>query len=97
MDDNNDLTVGGYTFLNIKDADMARNEIKKINYIESHTDMANLSYARKVYEKAIEDRYFKTPIGIEYLRNIQKELMEDDIDANSISPIPLYGVYASAD
>ena len=49
-----ELTVGGYVFASHEDAELARNEIKKIAYIESKMDMTNMSTVLGIYEKALK-------------------------------------------
>jgi len=92
-----ELTVDGYIFASNKDAELAKNEIRKIDYIEKHTDMSNLSVAFSLYRKAIEERYFQTPIGHEYLRDIQKALIAAGYSEQEIPAIPLYTTFARID
>lgn len=92
--DKESLTVDGYVFANPKDAELAKNEIKKIAYIENHTDMSNLNTCLLVYKKALEERYFQTPIGQEYMRDLQKAMRNGGIPEEEIEPIPLYTTFA---
>lgn len=92
-----ELTVDGYIFASPKDVELAKNEIRKIAYIESHTDMTNLSIAHSLYDKAISERFFQTPIGHEYLRDIQKALEAGGVKPEDIKPIPLYTTFARID
>ncbi|MCQ2523510.1 MAG: hypothetical protein MJ123_04155 [Lachnospiraceae bacterium] len=87
------LTVGGYIFASEEDADAAENEIKKIAYIESHTDLTNVSVIKKVYEKALETRAFTTPIGLEYMHNLWTILKDSGIPEDELKPIPLYSTF----
>lgn len=87
------LTVDGYIFANKEDAELAKAEIKKIDYIEKHVDMSNLEVAASVYEKALSERYFQTPIGLEYLRDIQKSIENSQKSETEVKPIPLYTTF----
>jgi len=89
-----ELTVDGYIFATPKDAELAKNEIRKISYLENHADMTNVSMAKSVYEKALEERYFQTPIGLEYLRDLQKVMESAGVPEDEIKPIPLYTTFS---
>ena len=91
------LTVDGYVFANHEDAEIAKNEIRKIEYIESHVDMTNIAVVKSVYEKALNERYFQTPIGLEYLRDLQKIMTSGGVKEEQIKPIPLYTTFKRID
>lgn len=91
------LTVDGYIFATPEDAEIAKNEIRKIEYIESHTDMSNLAIVKGIYEKALAERFFQTPIGFEYLRDLQKILSSGGVKEELIKPIPLYTTFKRID
>lgn len=86
--------VGGYCFGTAQDAEMARQEEKKIEYLESHMDYGKTENILLVYKKAIESRIFNTPIGWEYLKKIQNELNRRDDLKEEVPPIGLYTVFA---
>ncbi len=49
-----------------------------------------------IYDKAITDKVFRTPVGIYYLRDIQRYLKQQpQIREEQIQPIPLYFGYES--
>lgn len=86
--------VGGYMFGNQEDVKQAQEEERtfafleqKINYDDTHTTL-------RIYEKAIEEKIFKTPIGFEFLRKIQQEPMSRGVPYEEIRPIPLYQVFS---
>lgn len=90
MENIEELTVDGYIFAGKDDAELAKNEIRKIEYIESHTDMRKFEIVRSIYDKALEERYFQTPIGLEYMRDLQRSLKGFGVKDEDIKPIPLY-------
>lgn len=92
-----ELTFDGYIFATPADAELAKNEIRRIEYLESHTDMSNLSVMKSVYDKALSDRYFQTPIGLEYMRELQKALDAGGYSEADIKPIPLYTTFRRID
>ncbi len=97
MADLKELSFDGYVFANSQDCELAKSEAKKISYIESHTDMTNLNIVKSVYEKALEERYFQTPIGLEYMRELQKALENGEYAKEEIKPIPLYTTFRRID
>lgn len=94
MVDNSNLIVKGYCFGTAEDADIARQEEKKIEYLEQHMDYTRPENILLVYQKAIGSKLFRTPVGWEYLRGLQRRLLEHEELREQISPIALYTVFA---
>lgn len=93
MNINNNI-VKGYCFGTAEDAEIARQEEKKIEYLEQHMDLGKTENMLLVYRKAIESRVFVTPIGWEYLKRLQKELKNRDDLTEEVPPVALYTVFA---
>lgn len=86
----------GFAFFSNENAINAENEQKKVEYIEARMDYSKPERVLAVYEKAINEKIFKTPVGIYYLRDVQRYLKQQPgIDESRISPIPLYFGYES--
>jgi len=83
------LTVGGYHFKTKEDAELARLEQQKIDYIEKRLNYDRPESVLAVYEKAIENRTFQTPVGIKYLEKLHRYLEENEAIDVQIQPIPL--------
>ena len=79
MADKEEWIVDGYQFGSAKDATQAKAELLKIQKLEDKMDYRNPHMVYMVYHKAIENRIFKTPIGYEYLRKLQKHLKENPL------------------
>lgn len=94
MNDKSELIVSGYCFGTAEDAETARQELKKIEYLEEHMDYKRLENMLLVYNKAVEGRIFRTPIGWEYLRKLQSVLASDENIQEQVMPIPMYTVFA---
>ena len=91
MADNRNLSVGGYRFYTEKDAQLAAEELKKIEYLEARIDYSRPDGILTVLEKTIHERIFKTPVGMQYLKKLRDYLLErPEIDSNRIPEIPLY-------
>lgn len=90
------MIVNGYLFSNDEDADMAREELNKIQYISDKlTD--DPQAVLKVYNKMIESRIFITPIGIEYLRQLQGYLLRSpEISDDLVADVPVLISYKEA-
>lgn len=81
--------VEGYQFTSEADAQKATMDASKIKLLQSRVKASKPTDIKAVYEKAIENKIFKTPIGWEYLINLRKKLIESGYDQNEIIPIPL--------
>lgn len=90
----NHNVVKGYCFGTAEDAEIARQEEKKIEYLEQHMDYGKTENMLLVYKKAVESRIFVTPVGWEYLKKLQKELNDRDDLKEEIPPVALYTVFA---
>ena len=65
----------GFLFLNGEDAALAGKERKQIEYLEKHLDYKNPEKVFSVYQKLVEERTFKTPVGMLYLKHLQSFLI----------------------
>ncbi|MDD3369736.1 MAG: hypothetical protein PHP50_12795 [Lachnospiraceae bacterium] len=87
-----DLTVGNYHFTTKEDAELAALEERKTTYLHTHMDYTNPQTVLKVYQKAIEDRFFKTPVGFDFLAGLRKFLVQK-LPGKDIPAIPMYVKY----
>jgi len=89
--ENNTLSVGGYLFYTEKDAQLARAEEQKIEYLEARIDYSSPESIRYIYEHTIQERLFKTPVGLRYLQKLRDFLLaQPETEPGSIMDIPLY-------
>lgn len=90
MDKIEEREAGGYVFLNIEDANLAKQELKKIEYLEKHVDYSKVENILELYKKAMADKIFTTPVGYAYLRRMQEYLLKSDkIDSTLVPPLSL--------
>ncbi|MBR1476768.1 MAG: hypothetical protein IJ608_02260 [Lachnospiraceae bacterium] len=88
------LVVEGYVFYTKKDAELAELEKKKVDAIMERINFKSPETVLAVYEKAVADRVFKTPVGLEFLKELRDYLYESPNIANErISPIVLQATY----
>ena len=90
-----DFIVGGYRFGTVADAETARMEEKKIAAVEKHLDYRKPQSVLLVYNKAIDNKIFLTPVGMAYLQKIQAQLLKCGVPQDKIKPIPLYTTFSN--
>lgn len=84
-------TINGYKFSTKKEYDAAKKEAESVLYIKSHTNMENKQQVLQIYNKAVEQKMFKTIIGYEFLRYLYGYIVKNKIvEAGYIKPIPIY-------
>lgn len=92
----NNRIAEGFAFYTDKDAVLATQEQKKIEYLEARMDYSNPESVLKLYVRAIRERIFKTPVGMMYLKHLQQFLLEQEgINQEEIVPIPMYVTFDS--
>lgn len=90
-----DLVVDGYRFATVADAETARMELKKVESLEQKLDYRKPQNVLLVYNRAIDNRVFLTPIGLSYLQKIQKDMSKWGVPADKIRPVPLYATFSN--
>ncbi len=92
MDKNsNKYTIGDYSFSNKSDYERALKEKETISYIAANTNMADMKSVLKVYNRAVEKKSFQTVLGLEFVRNMRKSLINSGIvsdDTIQAVPVP---------
>ncbi len=94
MEEKDSLTVEGYTFKTEEDAKLARTEAQKIAYIEKRINYSRPRSVFAVYKKAVEEKIFQTPIGMNYLQKLYDFLKRSEVIQEEIPPIPLDSFYS---
>ena len=83
------LVVEGFRFLTTADAEKAKLDLAKINYLKKNLGYATSTALDAVYEKAIENQIFSTPVGWQFLAEIRVRLIHSELKEVSFSPIPV--------
>ena len=84
-DSDNNLTVGGYSFLSKEAAQAAKDELNAIKYVSSKTDSKDAKQVYMLYNTILDKEMFHSPVGLEYLKKLQtflynsKEIPNDKI------------------
>ncbi len=88
------VTALGYEFACLDDAILAQSEMKKIDYLKSHLDKGDAQTVKALYDKAINEKFFKTPVGIAFLTEMREYLIDVlDYSEEEVQAIPLYMFY----
>lgn len=90
MEEKNNFQVNGYIFSSLQDKEEADEECKKAEYFSEKTRGRQARSLLAAYDMILDQRIFKTPVGWEYLRQIQERLKQDGIPEEQIRPIPMY-------
>ena len=88
-DPKGDYIVGGYEFVSEQDAQKAAMDQNKIRLLEARVKASRPNDIKAVYEKAIENKIFKTPIGWNYLIAMREKLIRSGFTQEDLIPIPL--------
>lgn len=81
--------IRGFEFEDEVSYRLAKDELDKILKIKEEYSIKNSKTLLDFYNRLVEEHIFRTPVGMEYLRNLQKELYaKNDIDNNNIRNIP---------
>ncbi|MCR4806509.1 MAG: hypothetical protein K5857_02425 [Lachnospiraceae bacterium] len=94
MEEDNGRSVDGFQFIDRENGNIAREEIQRINFISAKMSGDNPEAVLSVYTKMIESNTFFTPVGLEYLRQLQDYLYKkSEIDDSRIPDIPVVVSY----
>lgn len=85
-------SVNGYCFASKEDAALAMQEKEKAAYLERHMDYRMPCNVLAIYQKAIDSRTFRTPVGMDYLKKLQSYL-EKSVVRDDVPDIPVYEKY----
>ena len=88
------LMVDGYLYGNEEDVKLAKEEKKTAEYLEARINYDDLQTTLKIYNKAVKDKIFKTPVGFEFLKKMRNEMIKRGMPEESIGGIPLYKVFS---
>ena len=81
--------VAGFSFAEEEVAKRAKKEAEGVSFIKAKIDMEQPKKVLQIYNRTIEEKVFKTPVGISYLYELQQYLKEIPyIEASMILPIP---------
>ncbi|WP_026526947.1 hypothetical protein [Butyrivibrio sp. VCD2006] len=83
------LVVEGYEFLSPEDAKKAALDKQKIDILGRKVHSTKVADLEAVYEKAISNKIFSTPVGWYYLARLRDRLYEAGVKEEDLIPIPI--------
>ncbi|SEK28865.1 hypothetical protein SAMN04487770_101117 [Butyrivibrio sp. ob235] len=83
------LVVDGYEFLSAEDVKKAELDKQKIEIIGKKIHSTKVSDLEAVYEKAITNKIFSTPVGWYYLAKLRDKLIGAGVKEEDLIPIPI--------
>ncbi len=81
--------VCGFDFMSENDAQKAEMDLSKIKVLQTRVKASRPNDIKAVYEKSIENKIFKTPIGWGYLYGLRDQLLESGFTEDDLMPIPI--------
>ena len=85
---NEERLVGHYLYATKDDAEAAAREEKQAAYLNAHIDYSRPETVRRIYEKALQDRLFRTPPGMSFLCRLREGLI--GAGEQDVPPVSLY-------
>lgn len=64
-------TVSGFSFADEESLEQAKKEAEGIKYLRTKLDMGNPSQVLVIYNHAVDQEVFKTPVGFSFLKELQ--------------------------
>ena len=92
-----EMIVGGYLFGTAADAQLAREELDKVRYLDANMNYANTGRVMQLYERALDTKMFRTPPGLDYMNKLRGILSDSGYADEELRPIPLYTIFARTD
>ncbi len=82
--------VGAYAFASKAEYERAKKEQETIQYLMANTNTADGKSLLKIYNRSIEKGSFQTAVGLEFLINIRRRLVDSGMfSEDTIAPIPV--------
>lgn len=88
------LIVDAYLYGNDHDVKLAKEEKKTVAYLKTKIKYEDIQTTLKIYDKAIKERIFRTPVGFEFLKEMRYEMIKRGMPEENIQAIPLYQVFS---
>ncbi|MBO5176837.1 MAG: hypothetical protein J6K04_12495 [Lachnospiraceae bacterium] len=86
----NKFTFQGHTFDDEKQLIAAKKEAEAIEYLRAKTDFNNMNTLRKLYDRILDRDMMETVVGIDFLREIRKTLIDSGMfTEDQVRPVPL--------
>lgn len=82
--------LDGFLFQNKEDYDRAVKEKETITYLKANSNSNDMKALLRIYNRSIEKESFRTVIGMEYMNDIRKRLVDSGLASKeALAPIPV--------
>lgn len=82
--------LDGFLFQNKEDYDRAVKEKETITYLKANSNSDDMKALLRIYNRSIEKESFRTVIGMEYMNDIRKRLVDSGlVSKEALAPIPV--------
>ena len=86
-----EYVLDGIKFLSESEYRDAKKEYEGIRYIMQKNDMSDGQVVLSLYNRFVQKRVFRTPIGHRFLKEMQEKLLRSpDIDKSQVLKLPVY-------
>lgn len=97
IEEEENLVVEGYEFLSKEDAKKAESDKQKIIILGQKVHSTKVVDLEAVYEKAISNKIFSTPVGWHYLAKLRDRLIAAGVNEDDLIPIPVNTKFTKVD
>jgi len=80
--------VDGYRFDSESGYEAARKELARINQVKKDYDLTDTVEIRRAYDMLVGSGVFVTPVGIGFMREMQRTLAKDPVQRKTLKAIP---------
>ena len=84
-----ELVVGDYMFSTMEEANVAKLELEKIEKLNEKLTDADVDLLYKVYCRSIEKNTFRTPVGLDFMKNLKNKIEKSGKYKDKILPVPV--------
>lgn len=82
--------LDGFLFQNKEDYDRALKEKETIMYLKANSNSDDMKALLRIYNRSIEKESFRTVIGMEYMNDVRKRLVDSGLASKeALAPIPV--------
>lgn len=74
-----EFVVDGFLFSTEKEYEDAKQELESVEYLRNNSDLSIGKTVLKLYNRLIEDHTFHTPIGYQFLKELQDNMINSGI------------------
>ena len=90
VDEDRLIHAGGFAFQDAEEGDKASHELEAVEYIEDTMNWKDSDQVLKLYLQILDSGMFTTPVGLSFLRDIQRRLLDGgQIDPYQIPDVPV--------